>query len=187
MKKKNTSGKVAKTRTKKTLKNTAGFIESNKKELLILAGVVVAGVVGYSIVSSMRNSLDGALEPLNETVDVDVIIDTSKVTITKEQSQQFAKTLLDACNYAYPFYGTDEEAIKDVFLKLKTADDFKLVYEAFGMKNYNGYNSPPSSFLRHLDSYAPRDLVYWLRSELSSSDVAYKIVKQRVESAGFVF
>ena len=38
------------------------------------------------------------------------------------------------------------------------------------------------------DHFKPRNLVYWLRSELSPLDGAvYKIVKHRVESAGFTF
>ena len=91
-------------------------------------------------------------------------------------------------NAKQPFYGTDEASIEKVFDKLENADDFNKVYNAFGTKDYNGNNSPPSGVWAYLDSYEKRDLVYWLKSELSPSDgLVYTKVKQRVESADFTF
>lgn len=192
MKKKNLPKKVGKVVTKekagKAIKDAGGFISNNKKELLYVGGAIVLGILGYKIYKATSKGLSSALESKTETVDVDVSIDKNQTTITKEQAQQFAKTILDACNHMEPLYGTDEEAIKQVFLRLKSGHDFKLVYKEFGMKDYNGNNSPPSSWLRHLDNYTPRDLVYWLRSELSPSDgEVYRIVKSRIESAGYAF
>lgn len=185
-------GKIAskenKEKAKKAVKETGGFIAENKKELLYAGGAIIAGIIVYKIFRATSKGISDVFSDKVQTVDLDVKVNNSNTTITREQSQQFARTILDACNHAAPFYGTDEEAIKEVFLKIKTADDFKLVYNAFGMKDYNGNNSPPSGILRHLDSYAPRDLVYWLRSELTPSDgEVYTIVKKRIESAGYAF
>ncbi|MDB0601335.1 hypothetical protein PL373_09275 [Tenacibaculum maritimum] len=186
--KKKVSKSVTKENVGKTIKNTGGFIADNKKELLYLTGAIVIGVIGYKIYKATSKGISNVFEDKTETIDVEININKDQTTISKEQAQQFAKTLLDACNHMEPLYGTDEEAINQVFLRLKTGDDFKLVYKEFGMKNYNGNNSPPSGILRYLDNYTPRDLVYWLRSELEPSDgQVYTNVKSRVESAGYSF
>ncbi|SED22018.1 hypothetical protein SAMN04489761_4667 [Tenacibaculum sp. MAR_2009_124] len=191
MKKNSLSKKVGKIATKenakKAIKETGGFIAKNKKEVAYVA----AGVVGIFLIYKIYKGLSKASAIFDEKiqdVDVNIIVDSTKTTISKEQAQQYARTILDACNAMQPLYGTDEEAIKQVFLKLKTGDDFKKVYKAFGKKDYNGNNSPPSSFIRFLDNYTPRDLIYWLREELSPSDgQVYTIVKNRIESAGYSF
>ncbi len=172
----------------KAVKSTGGFLAENKKELFYVVGAVVIGVVGYKIYKGVSKGVSSVFDEKSETVNVETNINKSELTISKEQSQQFAKTLLDACNAMQPFYGTDEDSIKNVFVKLKSADDFKMVYKEFGMKNYNGNNSPPSGWGRHFDNYAPRDLIYWLKSELDESDgEVYEIVKSRIESAGYRF
>ncbi|CAA0214597.1 hypothetical protein [Tenacibaculum maritimum] len=191
-KKSNLPKKVGKIATKENVKNavktTGSFIENNKKEILYVGGAIAIAVIGYKLFKATSKGLTSAFEDKVETVKVEVAINDANTTISKEQAQQFAKTLLTACNAMQPLYGTDEESIKSVFLKIKTGDDFKMVYEAFGMKNYNGNGSPPVGIFRHLDNYAPRDLVYWLKRELSPSDGdVYKIVKERVESADYVF
>lgn len=186
--KKKTSKIITKEKAKKSIKNTGSYIAKNKKELLYVGGAVLISIVVYKLYKNVTNGVDSFFDDKIDTVDVNVKINASKTTISKEQAQQFAKTILDACDVMEPLYGTDEEAIKAVFLKLKNGDDFKMVYEAFDLKNYNGNGSPPVGIFRHIDNYAPRDLVYWLRSELSASDGdVYIIVKNRIESAGYSF
>lgn len=160
------------------------FIIANKTPLLVIGGAVL----GWYLIRQTRKGLADAFSDKSENVAINLAIDSQKTTITPTQAQQFAQQLLDACNDAYPMYGTDEETIYKVFLKLQNGEDFKQVYEAFGFKNYNGYNSPPVGIFRHIDNYEPRDLVYWLKSELSPSDgKVYELVKKRVESAGWSF
>lgn len=192
MKKKIKKPIITKAQAKKGVVDSGNFIADNKKSLLYLSGAIVLGVVGYKIYKGFSSGVSNVIEDVfaekSEKVTIDTVIDKGNVTITKEQSQQFAQSLLDACNEMFPFYGTDEEAIKRVFLKLRSGDDYKMVFDAFGMKNYNGYNSPPTGWGRHIDNYAPKDLNYWLRSELSESDgEVYNIVKSRIESAGHSF
>lgn len=181
-------GKIA---TKKNIEKVgksanamSNFILENNKPFLIIGGVLL----GWYLVKQARKGLSDAFTEKSENVDFRLPINTQKATIDTTQAGQFAQQLLDACNEAYPFYGTDEETIQKIFERLQNGEDFKLVYKAFGMKNYNGYNSPPVGFFRHIDNYEPRDLVYWLKSELSPSDgEVYRIVKQRIESAGWRF
>ena len=198
MKKKSSTRKrtgkiVTKEKATKTIKSTGNFIADNKKELLYVAGGILVVVVGYQAYKNLKKGSEVVTDFISkdhvENVDVIVNTDASKITITKEQAQQFARTIYDACNLMAPLYGTDEEAILEVFKKLKTGDDYKLVYQTFGMKEYNGNNAPPrSGWGRFFDVFAPRDLNYWLRSELSPSDgEVYQVVKERIESAGYSF
>lgn len=192
MKKKIKKPIVTKEQAKKAVVNSGNFVADNQKPLLYLGGVIVLGIVGYKIYKGVSkgvtNVVDDVFAEKSEDVTINTTINNSQVTISKEQSQQFAQSLLDASNEMFPFYGTDEDAIKRVFLQLNSGDDFKMVFDAFGMKNYNGYNSPPTGWGRHFDNYAPRNLIFWLRSELAESDgEVYKIVKSRIESAGYSF
>ncbi len=184
---------VTKEKATKTLKSTGSFIADNKKELLYVGGGLLVVIVGYQLIKNLKKGSEAVTDFISkdhlETVDVTVNTDAGNITITPEQAQQFARTIYDACNHMAPLYGTDEDAILEVFKKLNTGDDYKLVYKTFGMKEYNGNNAPPrSGFWRMFDVYEPRDLTYWLRSELSSSDgEVYQVVKSRVESAGYSF
>ncbi len=182
------TGEIAKKQSLKKLGDNANtvsdFIIAYKTPLLMVGGAVL----GWYLIKKTKTGIASVFKEQSEQVNIDLPIDLKKTTISKTQSQQFAQQLLDASNHMAPFYGTDEQTIKQVFLQLKTGEDFKLVYEAFGNKNYNGWNSPPVGIFRHLDNYQPRDLVYWLKSELEPSDgEVYTIVKSRIESAGWTF
>lgn len=190
-KKKEISKKVKKIASKQTVKklgksaNTvASFITEYQTPLLIVG----SAVLGWYLIKNAKKGITGVFNEKSQQVGIDLPVNMQKATISKTQSQQFAQQLLDASNHMEPLYGTDEQTIKKVFLKLKTPEDFKLVYHAFGLKNYNGWNSPPVGIFRHLDTYEPRDLVYWLKSEIKPSDgEVYNIVKARVDSAGWEF
>lgn len=168
------------------------FLSKNK----YLLGAIGVGVVGYLVYSKISKGIDSIGSGVSdvftgeqETIDVDAQVDTTNLSITDEDAQKYASQLLSAFNHTtFGFWGTDEETVKAVFSALKTADDFKLVYKVFDLKNYNGYNSPPTGITKILDNYEAKDLVYWLQAEISSSDgEVYDIVKQVVESAGWIF
>ncbi|MCG8776458.1 hypothetical protein [Tenacibaculum finnmarkense] len=185
---------MKKTTTKKiskNLKSTNDFVSENKKQLLYVGGSILLLYTIYKVSSSFfsgaKNGISNALDDKIENVVSQVKINPKETTISLDNAKIYAQQLLNACNNG-PFYGTDEELIRKVFKKIKTGDDFKLVFNAFGEKNYNGYNSPPTGISRHLDNYAPRNLVYWLRAELSARDGAvYNEVKERIESVGIAF
>ncbi|MCG8872141.1 hypothetical protein [Tenacibaculum finnmarkense] len=176
----------------KNLKSTNDFVSENKKQLLYVGGSILLLYTIYKVSSSFfsgaKNGISNALDDKIENVVSQVKINPKETTISLDNAKIYAQQLLNACNDGSPFYGTDEKLIRKVFKKIKTGDDFRLVSNAFGEKNYNGHNSPPTGIFRHLDNYAPRNLVYWLRAELSARDGAvYTEVKERIKSAGFAF
>lgn len=170
------------------LEKTGEAVKKNKTLLLIVGGVAVYSI--YKIVSNTTSAVDDIFNP-----DIDNEVEgtggsTQGASISNQQATNYAQQLLDAMNYnpCWICYGTDEEKILAVFQRLKNTGDFIKVYNAFGKKDYNGYNSPPDGILANLDSYEPRNLVYWLKSELEPKDGdVYDIVKERVELAGFTF
>ena len=167
---------------------TLGFIDRNKKAIITSSFVLLGVILIYKAYKRFSITIDDKIDDEIEETGEGLI--KSQMTITEEQANNVAQILLDAMNESPCFicYGTDEKAILEVFKKLKNKHDFLAVYKAFGKKDYNGFNSPSKSLIRTLDHFKPRNLVYWLRSELSPLDGAvYKIVKHRVESAGFTF
>ncbi|AMD85430.1 hypothetical protein SAMN05444369_11032 [Capnocytophaga haemolytica] len=170
------------TTTTKT-QNALSFIAKNKMTILVSAAVLAGVFVVYKVAKRFAGSDDD-----DHVKGTGSDLDKSKATITEAQSKNYAEQLLDAMNAAYPLWGTDEKTILAVFNQLKNKHDFLMVYHAFGLRDYNGYNSPPKSFWKYLDVYQKRDLVYWLKSELSPSDgEVYKRVKKVVEGSGFTF
>lgn len=175
-------------KAKVTLEKTGEKVKNNKPLLIIVGGVAVYSI--YKIVSSTTSAVDGIFNPDIDNEVIGTGGSTAGATITNQTATNYAQQLLDAMNYnpCWICYGTDEDKILEVFQKLKNSADFIKVYNAFGRKDYNGYNSPPDGVLANLDSYEPRNLVYWLKAELSKGDgEVYDIVKERVELAGFTF
>lgn len=177
--------KKAKEAAKKGVKK----VQDNPITAIKVVGVSLGVFLAYRLFSSATKKIDTVFDgPVLDDIVNGTGGTTSNATISNQQAINYAQQLLDAMNAKEPFYGTDEETIEKVFDKLQTPDDFIKVYNAFGTKDYNGNNSPPSGVWAYLDSYEKRNLVYWLKSELSPSDGSvYTKVKQRIESAGFAF
>lgn len=165
-------------------KSTSKKIDT--KTMFYIGGGLLGVVLIYQLFSSAKSVFQGD-QNIDDTVPVGNL-PGNNATISAQQAAIFAQQLLDAMNAKEPFWGTDEPAILAVFRKLKNGDDFRLIYNAFGNKDYNGYNSPPVGVWSNLDSYEKRNLVYWLKSEISPSDgQVYDLVKKYVELAGFAF
>jgi len=173
------------TAAKKGVDKTGDFVKSNPKTALYVVGGLVVGVVLYKVIKSITSG--DILKPdIDNQVDVGNL-PTTGASITGQKARVFAQQLLDAMNHKQPLWGTDEAIILNVFNKLTPAD-FRMVFNAFGNKDYNGHNSPPEGPWAFLDSYEPRNLVYWLNSELSPRDgEVYRKVKETVIAAGFAF
>lgn len=172
---------------KKGLEKTGKAIVSNPKTALYVLGGAIAIYVGYRIFKTLNKGFDNVLNPdIDDTIDVGTI-DTSGATISNEQAFIFANQLLKAMNAKQPLWGTDEETILKIFKQI-SSQDFRVIYNVFGTKDYNGNNSPPTGIFANIDSYEPHDLVYWLNSELSPGDgEVYRLVKKTVNDAGFAF
>lgn len=168
------ANKAVKTARETTEKIGKKAIDNPKTTMYAVLGVIGLVVV-YKIVKGLKDTDDTLSLSLN----------LNNTTISNSEATNFAAQLLDAMNR----YGTDEDLIEAVFDKLNNGDDFKYVAKKFGMVNYlnGGPGSPPEGLPDIIDGATPRNLVYWLQAELSTSDSVYQKVKSRVESAGFVF
>ena len=191
MKKKTSlSKKVGGIATKENVKksivkaNEAGnFIVENKNAFIIGGGLVL----GFLAVRQVRKSFSSIGDALKAD-DVDFIKpkinpSSNNLTITSDEAVNLAKTLLDAFNDG----GTDEEKVEAVFKKLQTGDDFKLVFNAFGLRKRIFGGTPTNYFTKKAaEAY---DLIYWLKAEIGTfwNPTLYNIIKKRVESAGLIF
>ena len=175
------TGKKALTKATKTAESLA----VNPTTYKVLGGLIV-GYLLYKGVTGIGKKLAG--EPIDNQVN-GTGGSSAGATITQTEANNYAQQLLDACNSMFPMYGTDDATILEVFQKFQNKEDFIKVFNAFGTKDYNGYNSPPTGAWAYLDSFDKRNLVYWLKSELSDSEgtPVYALVKSVVNNAGFSF
>lgn len=191
MKKKTSlSKKVGKVATKENVKKSiekvnefGGFAAKNKNAFLILGGLTLS----YFMIRQVRKSFSSIGDALKSD-DVDFIKpkinpSSSNLTITSDEAVNLAKTLLDAFNDG----GTDEEKVEAVFKKLQTGDDFKLVFNAFGLRK-RIFGGTPTNYITKKTAEA-YDLIYWLKAEIGTfwNPTLYNIIKERVESAGLIF
>ncbi|MEP0266572.1 hypothetical protein [Dokdonia sp.] len=164
-------------------------IENPKETGYIVGGIaLLIGVIylGNKLIKRVDSFFDG--DPnIEDQIGLDLRI--KNPTISSDMATNFASQLLDAMNDKAPFYGTNEKLVEAVFDKLKNGDDFKRVASKFGLKDYNGYNSPPTGVFSNFDSYELRNLIYWLIKEIHpvTDRSLYNKIKSRVESAGLVF
>jgi len=151
-----------------------------------IGGSLIVGYFLYKGITKVGSTITG--EPIDNQVN-GTGGSSVGATISTTEANNYAQQLLDAFNSMYPMYGTDDETVAAVFNKFKNEKDFIKVFNAFGTKDYNGYNSPPTGVWQYLDSYDKRDLVYWLKSELEDSkdEPVYALVKTVVNAAGFAF
>ncbi len=176
------TGKKAFTKATKTVESLA----VNPTTYKVVGGLIV-GYLLYKGVTGIGKKIAG--EPIDDNVGGTGGSSVGS-TITQTEANNYAQQLLDAFNDKWMgFYGTDDDTILAVFEKFKNKQDFIKVFNAFGTKDYNGNNSPPTGAWSYLDSYEKRNLLYWLKSELkdSTGTPVYALVKSVVNNAGFTF
>lgn len=188
-------------KTKEAAKKTGEYVSKNPKTTAYIVIGAVAIYAGYKLFKAVKgaaNVLSGDNVVSNIEVGNALNVNNSNLTITPNQALIHAKSLLDAMNWEgwvyipIPRYtsGTDTDVIDQIFSNI-TSDDFKLIYQKFGKKHYNGTGSP--QILEGVQDFIgiaeERDLVYWLRSELNSffDRSLFNKVKAIVEGAGFTF
>ncbi len=178
-------------KAKKTVSKSIEVVKNNPIKVAYVIGGIVGAVVIYKIAKGLTSSVDKIFNG-DSTID-DVVKgtggNTNKATISNQVAKNYAQQLLDAFNSKEPLYGTDEDLVEAVFAKIVNGHDFLKIFKVFGMKDYNGNNSPPQGFWSNFDSYEQRNLVYWLVKEIDPDDdrELFIKVKKKVESAGFVF
>ena len=176
-----------------TLLDGKNYVLNNPIVVLKGVGVLVGVYLGYKFIKGASNKVDSLFND-----NFDTVVDntgqgsTENATITDAQATNFASQLLVAFNRTFLIYGTDTDTISKIFKKLKTPDDFLLVYRAFGTKTYNGQGSAVTGTWDYLDFdifHKNLDLVGWLKAELNSfyDKSVYNQVKAVVEPAGFIF
>ncbi|MDX8554948.1 hypothetical protein MK851_15135 [Tenacibaculum sp. 1B UA] len=180
MKKKTSVSKIATRNNAKKAVNKANeasaFLLANKP-LLIAAG---GSVVAYFLYKRLKQSADAVTEVFqdvaNDHIEADLHINTGKLSIDKEQAKILAKSLLDAFNNtAFGLPATDEAKVQQVFDKLQTGDDFRLVYKIFGRRKRMGGKTPTVWLDKKLaDDY---DLIYWLKAEFQRRGIGNYITK----------
>jgi hypothetical protein len=173
---------------KKAVATAKETVSKNPITTLYIVGGAVALYFGWRLYRNISNRFNPDIDDSVNNGNVP-ISNTGDFSISNQQAVNFAQQLLDAMNKnrnSFFLGGTDEDAIENVFNQLQTGDDFLLVYNAFGLKEYNGFNSPVEGW-EWFDTYVKRDLIYWLKSELSSSSSTYKAIKPIIIDAGFAF
>lgn len=187
------AGKVAtKEKVKKTIEkvnDTGNFIVENKTAFLVVGALLLGGIVIYNFRTGIK-SVGKVLEADEvDFIDPNIEVLSKNLTINNKQAENLAKALLEAFNHTtfIGTRGTDEEKVKEAFTHIKTGDDFKLVYKAFGKRKRISGGTP----IHWLDKKVAEeyDLVYWLKEELDSywDKEIYNIVKEKVTSAGMIF
>lgn len=194
-KKKPVTGKkkpvVTRKKAEKALKKTGSFLANNQKPLLYVGGAVLGIFVGYKIYKGISDAINNVVKaPKTDYIEAPLEIDESEVTISENKATLLAKTLLDAFNHQdfLTMPDTDEEKIDAVFDEIKSGDDYKMVFKAFGRRPHTWGGTPTSWVDKQLLS-SEEDLNFWLKNELDATydKTLYEKVKSRAESAGMIF
>jgi hypothetical protein len=168
------------------LAKTGTFIANNKKPLLYVGGAVVIVIIGYSIVSRTKKGISSIFtdKSKGETPFEEVEIDDTKTTISNSVANAYANQLFGAMRN----FGTDEDLIYAIMLKLQKKDDFRKVYNAYGKRSYVGkfVGGSPTKLDRLLGVYDDIDLIQWFNEEVGYSNYkTYSLIKKVVNNAGF--
>ncbi len=159
MKSKSTITKIKNT-AKKTAKKTGETVANNPKTALYVGlGIVTvfAAVKAYRIFFPKGKQLDdiGGND-----------LSFPPASISQVQAKIIAERLYNAMLVSFDLDGTDVDEIFDALTGL-TVNDFKKVYEAFGLRQYSifwGNVGDPFFSDKH-------DLIVWLTNELSTNDI----------------
>lgn len=164
---------------------TGDFIANNKKPLLYIGGAIAVVVIGVAVVKRIKKGVSGGEVVGGKFIEQD--IDLTKTTISQQTAKNYAENLFEAFNYTF---GTDKGVIDSTFSKINS-EDFKLIYNAFGKRDYSTVNGgSPSEKWWLPDTWIGSqriDLISWLNNELEFGDGALKTkIRKVVEPAGFV-
>ena len=157
----------------------------NPKPILTAGMVIIAGVVVYFAVKSIRKARSGSsvedkLQESNIADFSDININPRNLTITNGQAVIIAQNLLNAMDR----WGTDEQSIIDNIGKAKTSDDLMLITQKFGIKPYSG-TGLAKTYLNKRVASVMRNLSEWIRAELSGRDL--RTVKEMYDKLGVPF
>lgn len=160
---------------------TGNFIGNNKRPLLYIGGATILAVVAVAVVKKVNKQIKGT-NPLTGKL-ITQSVDQSKLSITGEQARNYAESLYSAFNY---YWGTDKAIIATVFSKINS-EDFKLIYNNFGIRSRDFDGKAPTGIWKLLGQYDNLNLVEWLNEELGFLDGTLKNkIRPIVDGAGFI-
>lgn len=166
----------------KVVVGTGSFIGNNKRPLLYIGGATILAVVAVAIVKRVNKQIKGK-NPLTGKL-ITQNVDQSKLSITPTQARNYAESLYEAFNY---YWGTDKTIIDSVFSKINS-EDFKLIYNNFGVRSRDFDGKAPTGLWKLLGQYEDLNLVEWLNDELGLlDDTLKKKIRPIVEGAGFIY
>ena len=173
----------------KVLADGKNFVANNPVTILKAAGVIAGIYLLYQTAGAINDFFEDDKTDNERETTLD--IDPDKLTITEEKAKNWAATLFESMKVANK---TDEDAIRSVF-DIITPEDFKLIHKYFGTPHYDDLfgSSPLDNFLGDLDVFTgasqKRDLVYWLKSEVSSwwDYSLYNKIEKTINDAGLIF
>jgi len=126
-------------------------------KILLLLALVFAIIVSLRKVFKKKKS---DFVPVDSSGDV--AASSSGATMSPDEAKRLASQLYDAMKD----FGTDTETISNVRSKIGTADNMRILYNAFGKKEYGTFGAPLYSWLPS-DSY---DLKGWIIKEVSGTE-----------------
>ena len=169
------------------VEDSVEWVKENPKTIAYIVGGVVVGIVAFSVIKNITQGVDNIFS-FKKTKRRDQFsaqnVNTSNVTITKDQADIYARQLWSAMQDA----GTDEEAIETIIDNLQTGDDYKMVFNAFELNTYFLF-ARGDSLSKWLNISEDLDLNQWFKKELSptSDKKLYDKIKNLSNKAGLSF
>lgn len=161
-------------------------IKENRKPLLYIGGALAVCIVGYTIVKGVKNGFSGFFNAGDKVKGDSKFetqpVDTAKATISEPQAKAYANQIYSAMKNA----GTQENVIKAIMNGIN-GEDFKMIYNAFGVRSYYNYGAP--SITAYIFGYDDIDMISWFKKEVDSitDPVTYSLIKKRATESGFIF
>lgn len=170
----------------KFISKVGDFIANNKKPLLYVGGAVVIVAIGYSVVKKLQGGIGGLLT--NKSIGAKsfspVQIDSKKSTISDEVADSYSNRLFNAM----ADWGSDSDTVYEILNKLQNKDDFRKVYNSFGVRSYAGnaftVGGSPAEIAKRLGAYQNLDLIEWLNNEFGyTNPFTYALIKKTIKNA----
>ena len=172
--------------------DTMGNAKGLKTAIFVILGGLAAFYGGRMIVRRIRKDIDArkqeAQAQANDarlTTDVAAevakTIDNSKLTLSPADAKSICASIIGACQG----YGTDEKAIFAQIGKIRTPDDWKLVYSTFGTVWYDGHDIQYNEPSWYQWGWEQVTLDTLLRRELDDDDIV--VVKAALNQIGVKF
>lgn len=134
------------------------------RTLIIIAVVVLVFLIIYWIRNASKKG--AATQQFNKDYDILTTQSGQKATYLSTNYTQFADKIYEAACSGFLCYGTDEQAIYDVFDKMVNDLDVLLLIKAFGLRQPRGTVCIPIPGTGECDY----PMAQWLQGELDSDE-----------------